>query len=301
MTQRAPTLAAALLILALVGRAGAAPQTLGASSNEPRAFGYTVGDVVTRRIALQVPSGLRLDEASLPRAGSRGRALELQHVALRKSLTGVPEELQLDYQVFLAPRELRVLEMPALVLRFDGSPREQQLRIDAWPLTVGPLTPVDPSPREGLGELRPDLAPPMLDTAAVRTRLAAEAVVIVLLLAYLAQVYLVLPWSARRRRPFGRAWTVLQALPDAPDAAQRRAAYQQLHAALNALAGEVLFEPGLARFVARQPRFAPLQNELAGFFAQSRAEFFGSGPQAGDMRWLVALCRRCRDLERGAA
>ncbi|MEP7298476.1 MAG: hypothetical protein ABI702_20010 [Burkholderiales bacterium] len=301
MTQRASTLVATLLSLALVGLAGAEPQTLGVRSSEPRAFGYTVGDVVTRRIALQVPSGSKLDEESLPRAGSRGRALELQRVVLRRSITGVPEELQLDYQIFLAPRELRVLEIPALVLHFDGSPRAQTLRIDAWPLTVAPLTPAEPSPRDGLGELRPDQEPPRIDTSAVRTRLVAEAAVGALLLAYLAHVYLVLPWSARRRRPFGRAWAALRTLSAEPDAMQRRAAYERLHAALNETAGEVLFEPGLARFVAGQPRFAPLREELTAFFAQSRAEFFAGDPQPGDVRSLLALCRRCRDLERGAA
>ena len=297
MTLRASTLAlaGALLTLALTG------QALGANGSEPRAFGYTVGDVVTRRIALRVPTGLRLDEDSLPRAGDRGRALELQRVALHRSLTGAPEELQLDYQVFLAPRELRVLEMPAVELRFDGSPQAQTLRIGAWPLTVAPLTPADPSPRDGLGELRPDQEPPQLDTSAARERLVAEAVVGVLLLTYLAHVYLVLPWAAQRRRPFGRAWTALRALSDEPDPSQRRAAYEQLHAALNETAGEVVFAPGLAGFIARQPRFAPLRDDFAVFFAHSRAEFFASDPQVSDLRWLVALCRRCRDLERGSA
>ena len=114
---------AALLIGALGGGAAAAPDTLGARSDEPRAFGYTVGDVVSRRITLQVPDGLRLDPDSLPRPGARGRALELQRVVLHQSLAGVPEALQLDYQVFLAPREVRVLEMPPIELRFGGLAR----------------------------------------------------------------------------------------------------------------------------------------------------------------------------------
>jgi mxaA protein len=287
--------------LVLCGGSAAATDTLSARSDTPRAFGYTVGDVVSRRITLQVPAGLKLDEDSLPRAGARGRALELQRVVLRRSLTGVPEELQLDYQVFLAPRELRVLEMPPIELRFDGSPRPQSVRIDAWPVTVAPLTPADPSPREGLGEMRPDWEPPRLDTAAVRLRLALEGGVVLLLLGYLAQVYLVLPWSARRRRPFGRAWAALRALPAEADAAERRAAFERLHAALNETAGEVLFEPGLDNFIAARPRFAPLRDELGRFFAASRAEFFAAGRAAGDARWLVDLCRRCRDLERGAA
>ncbi|WP_157615245.1 hypothetical protein [Rhizobacter sp. Root404] len=293
--------ALATLGLAAAVRVAAAPAVLTAVSDTPRAFGYTVGDVVSRRVALQVPDGLTLDEDSLPRAGSRGRALELQRVVLRRSLFGVPQSLQLDYQVFLAPREVRVLEMPVVELRFSGTPRAQTLRIDAWPVTVGPLAPAEASPRDGLGEMRPDRAPPLLDTAPTRTRLVFELVVIALLLAYLAQVYLVLPWSSRRRRPFGRAWAALRALPAQPDAGQRRAAFERLHAALNETAGEVLFEPGLDDFVARRPRFAALREDLAHFFARSRAEFFGGGGGAGDARWLVELCRRCRDVERGAA
>jgi mxaA protein len=299
---RAAVLAVAVLpILVLVGAATAAPGTLSASSDEPRAFGYSVGDVVSRRIALRVPDGLKLDPDSLPRAGARGRALELQRVVLHKSLAGVPDALQLDYQVFFAPGEVRVLEMPPLVLRFDGSPRPQTLRIDAWPVTVAPLAPIEPSVRVGLGELRPDREPPRMDTSAARTRLTVEAGVMLLLLGYLAQVYLLLPWSASRRRPFGRAWKALRVLPSEADPTQRRAAFERVHAALNETAGEVLFEPGLNRFIALRPRFAPLRDDLARFFADSRLEFFGGGHHAVDSRWLVAFCRRCRNVERGAA
>ena len=123
MSRIASQSAATLLVLIVASSAAAAPEVLSASIDEPRAFGYTVGDVVSRRIALQVPNGLKLDQDSLPRAGARGRALELQRVVLHTSLAGVPDALQLDYQVFLAPRELRVLEMPVIELRFDGAPR----------------------------------------------------------------------------------------------------------------------------------------------------------------------------------
>ena len=292
---------AATLAAAIVPSRAADATVPSARSDEPRAYGYQIGDLVTRRIALHVPSGLTLDPQSLPRAGQRGRALELQRVVLRNSLAGVPESLQLDYQVFLAPREARVLEMPPIELRFDGHGAPQTLRIDAWPVTVAPLVPVEAPNREGLGELRPDREPPLVDTQAARWRLAIEAGAIVLLLAYLAQVYLVLPWAAQRRRPFGRAWKRLQALPAQPDAAQRRAAFEAVHAALNEAAGEVVFEAGVDRFVARMPRYAPLRAELQRFYADSRAEFFAGAGDAAGLARLRALCRQARDLERGAA
>ena len=45
--------------------------TLQATTEEPRAFGWQVGDVVQRRITVEVPEGLVLDENSLPRPGAR--------------------------------------------------------------------------------------------------------------------------------------------------------------------------------------------------------------------------------------
>ena len=286
----------AAVVGALLGLAGLvrvdAAEVLSASSDEPRAFGYQVGDHVWRHIRLQVPSGLVLDETSLPRTGVQGRAVVLRGVERRG------DDLHLDYQLFLSPAAPRTLEMPAFVLRFKGPPRDQDLRVDAWPVTVSPLAPVEVSPRRGLGELRPDTAPGPIGTAPTRWRLAAYAGAAALLLLYLAQVYVGLPWWHRRQRPFTRAWRRLAAL--GPQ--QGRAAWTEVHAALNQSAGHVLFAHGVDEFVRREPRFAPLRADLLAFFAKSRAAFFGEAADAAsDLGWLTGFCRRCRDAERGAA
>jgi mxaA protein len=281
------TMRAAALGLLLVGAAQAA--TLQATTEEPRAFGYQVGDVVQRRITVEVPEGLVLDENSLPRPGARGTALELR--ALRRS----GGRIELDYQVFLSPSEARTLEMPSFTLRYEGAPRAQEVRIDAWPVTVAPLVPVEVSPRTGLGELQPDAAPPLLDTRAQGLRLLAYATLLAALLAYLAFVYLGVPWWGARRRPFALAWRQLsQALP-------WREACQRVHAALNQSAGEVLFESGVDRFTASHIAFAPLKEDIARFLRLSQREFFEGGARdADDTAWLTGFCKRCRDAERGS-
>jgi len=284
-------------VLLLAARAALADPSAGPSADviEPRAFGYSVGDVVQRRVLLQWPEGLAPDLSSLPQTRRPGQALELRAVRLDG------HELRLDYQVFLAPMEVRTLEMPPLQLRFAGPAGERFLRIDAWPVTVAPLVPLDVSPREGLGEMRPDVAPPLIDTAARRLRLALVAGALALVLVYLLQVYVGLPWWGRRRRPFASAWRGLRGLPAAPSAQQRREALLLLHQALNRSAGEVVFEEGLADFVARQPRFAPLREALAGFFQRSREEFFAERGGPAEIGWLRELCRACRNAERGSA
>lgn len=298
-------LRAATLALIHAGAFAAAPaMLLNATTREPRAFGYQVGDLVSRSVTVHAPDGLVLDESSVPQPGARGKALELRSVA-RSSGTepgGRRLELMLEYQVFLSPSQTRTLEMPSFTLRFEGLPRAQDLRVEAWPVTVAPMTPAEVSPRRGLGELQPDTEPPLIDTTAAYRRLIAYGCALLLLLAYLAHVYLALPWWSRAHRPFMQAWRALRGLTPTSSELQWRESFQRLHEALNRTAGEVVFEQGIERFVSARPRFAPLRDDLVRFFAQSRREFFAQGRQADpDRRWLIEFCRRCRDAERGAA
>lgn len=176
----------------------------------------------------------------------------------------------------------------------------QELRIDAWPVTVAPLVPPEVSSRRGLGELQPDAEAPPLDTRTLRQRLLAEVVAAVSIAAALAFVYFGAPWWNRHHRPFARAWRQLRGLSTAaPDAAAWRVACERLHAAFNESGGEVLFEHGIERFAARRPGFAALRGDMQRFLAISRRGFFGDGTrEQGDLAWLIGFGRRCRDAER---
>ncbi len=298
----APAFALVLVLAPGLGAAAAPAALLDATTREPRAFGYQVGDVVSRDITVHAPDGLVLDEASVPQPGARGKAIELRSVARRSSAEpgGRRHELTLEYQLMLSPPQARTLELPTFTLRFEGQPRPQQIRIEAWPVTVSPLVPVDVSPRRGLGELQPDTPPPLIDTSAARVRLFAYGAVIMLLLAYLAHVYVGLPWWVRAHRPFTLAWRSMRSLRADGSEGQWREAVQRLHEALNRTAGEVVFEPGIERFIGSQPRFEPLRGDLLRFFQLSRRAFFAAGDTAADdRRWLIGFCRRCSDAERG--
>ena len=278
--------------------------TLRVEASEPRAFGYRVGDLVQREVRVFAPSGWRLDERTLPRPGGRGQALELRRVEWHSSAHGAGRQhaLTLEYQVFLSPANVRTLEIAPLRLRFDAAARSEEVLVEAWPVTVAPLVASAAPSRRGLGELQPDREPPRIDTAAPRGRLVASAVLATLLLGWLAVQRFGPPWRAARNQPFGRAWRAVRDLPPAPSDAAWRAACRAFHAALNRHAGEVLFEPGLARFVAERPAYQGLHDELVRFMRISRELFFGVAPQVQtDAAGLIDLCRRCRDAERGGA
>lgn len=280
------------------------PAPIGVQITEPRAFGHMVGDVVTRRIVLDVPARLKLVEGTLPVPGRVGQSFELRRVQHERDTTtgGVRHVLQLDYQVFRAPSEPRVLDLPSFVLRFEGQPRGEELRVDYAPVGVVPLAPAEAVLRAGFGTLRPDRPPPPVDTRPERLRLLLYVVLALGPLAYLAYVHVGWPWWRRRQQPFAIAQRQLAGLPlDAP-AERWLGAWRALHAALDASAGRVVQADGIERFVGERPRFATLHDDLGRFFDRSQALFFrDSALVDADRQWLRDFCRRCFDVERGAA
>ena len=295
-------LAAALAVVVPPTQAAEAePAQLQMRSVEPRAFGYRVGDVVERQVVIDIPARLKLDENSLPAVGPQGPVLELRSIGrtLRSTGTGQQLSLLLRYQVFAAPVAVRSYELPKLLLRFDGAPRAEELRIETWPLVVAALAAEEPSPREGLGALRPDIAPPPRGVGLERGVLWACAAAALLLGGYLALVYLGLPWWGQRHRPFTQAFRTVQAHGEA----DWRAACLALHAAFNQTAGRTVFAEAVDGFVAQAPRFAGLKDDIQSFFVRSQAAFFAdaTSAQAPPLDWLLAFARACRDAERGSA
>ncbi len=286
-----------LALFAQLAFAQAAPSV---QTEEPRAYGWLPGDVIVRRATIDATGAFTLDAASLPKPGRLGNAFELRSLAHESHRTadGRRHELRLEYQVFFSPTSTRTLELPPVLLRFDTAGRTQDVRIEAWPVTVSPLVPPEVSPRRGLGELQPDLPPPLVDTRPARLALTTAAALALLPALFLLNAYVGLPWLARRRRPFALAWRELRRARGS-EAERRRVAFEQLHAALNASAGRALFAGDVAAFVAAQPQYTPLRDELSRFFERSQAEFFGTGASEQALPELHALCRRARDIERG--
>jgi mxaA protein len=275
-----------------------------AQVSDPRAFGHLVGDVLTRTIVLDVPNRLKLDDASVPTAGRIGHSFELRRVAQSwlPTLTGRRYTLALDYQVFRAPSEPVVLDLPSFTLRFDGQPRGEELRIDFAPVGITPLAPLEAPLRAGLGSLRPDTPPLQVDTRPEQWRLGLYAVLALLPLAHLAMVYLGWPWWRRRQRPFARARRHLQGVSVAGPPGEWLDAWRALHAALDATASRVLHAGAVDRFVAERPAYAAVRGEMLQFFERSERFFFGGQtPLEADRLWLRDFCRRCFDIERGLA
>jgi mxaA protein len=272
----------ALLALAAATSNGFAANAPTAASNptppaqtiEPRAFGYVLGDVLSQRVLLDRAVG---DVASnaLPSAGRIGVWLERRPSNIETGADG-RRWLVLSYQVTNSPQSLTTTELPALTLTLPGG---TPLRVDAWPISIGPLTPEAIPDSGDLRPMRPDRLPPRAPIARIERRLGASlGALAIVLLAWGAW------WQWRNRReaarlPFARAWRDL-ARSNGSANVEDPERWRRLHRALDETAGRVVQHDKLGPLFARAPWLEPLRGSLEQFYQQSAARFFGTGVPA---------------------
>jgi mxaA protein len=291
-------------LLLLAGEiAWAQSSSLAVQTVEPRPFGYVIGDRLERRVLVSAPRQYSLDRASLPKSGRVNAWIELGEIALteRSGMNARNYEIGLDYQLLNSPLEVKTLELPPLRLKFVAGSERAEQRVGSWPFTLAPITPETVLARAGLEELRPDRAPTLIDTRAVRLRLALYGTLLGAALLVLGYRRFAAPLLARG--PFARAYRELAALSaHAQDPLTYRRALRRMHRAFDESAGRSVFAETLDRFFGERAQAARLRADTNLFFELSRREFFGAGLSA-DVRsldWLLALCRRWREVERRA-
>ena len=279
------------------------PALAAAVVEQPRPFGYVVGDLLTQRVLLEA-GGRRAEAAQLPAPGRVGIWFERRSARVDRRPDG-RQWLSVEYQVINAPPSLRTIRLPGWDLKMKSP--APTLRVAEWPISVGPLTragggsaPAE-APSSG-GEavaaaanpvrLRPDRVAPLVPTASIRENLTLwSSGLVVSLLAWLAWLL----WrnhAESARLPFARALREIRHTDDrAPEA------WQALHRAFDQTAGRVVQPQSLSALFTRAPYLVPLRASIEAFFAQSSERFFGGGLPSQPIS-TQGLCRDLRRLEK---
>ena len=270
--------------------AAAGPGSSAAIVQQPRPFGYVLGDTLTQRILLQSASR-NFEPASLPPVERAGLWF-----ARRSSRIELAEDghrwLVIDYQLINAPQALMTVSLPPVILKAKTG--NDTLAVSEWAISIAPLTPRAAFAKGGLQELRPDHPAPMLPTRALRRQLevwsGAFALTVLIWLAW---------WSVRSLRatanqPFARALrTILRSGDD------NEAAWLALHRAFDTTAGRVLQLSNLPALFKQAPQFEPQRAAIEQFYAESSLRFFGPGAGTRSAKWsLRTLCTTLRRIEK---
>ena len=254
---------------------------------QPRPFGYVVGDLIEQRVLLQVGDHA-LDPVSLPREGRVGVWLDRRAPWMVSDSQG-RRWLVVDYQLINAPQGLTTVTLPAWEL---ASRTGQVLRIPQWPVSAGPLTARSVIAQGGLQELRADRPAPAIPTGPIVSQIELWASAFVITLALWLGWAVWRNWRAAMNRPFARAAREMRDL-----GAETPEAWQALHRAFDRTAGRVVQTVTLPELFARAAHLEPLRPRIEAFFAQSTEYFFGSRLTSRSVS-VHALCRELRQIER---
>jgi mxaA protein len=249
---------------------------------QPRPFGYVVGDVVTQRVLLTTPT-LDFKPTALPPVQRLNIWFERRAPRIEQATDG-RRWLVVDYQLINAPQALTTVQLPAWTLEDEA--QRAKLEIPAAPISVAPLL---SSSSSAAGELRPDRDVSIIDTAPARSRVLLWSIALGITLAAWLGWMQWRNWRDSHNQPFARALHQLREVDEGTPEA-----WQALHRAFDQTAGRVLQIETLPALFERAPYLLPKRAEIERFFAASNERFFGAGSQSN----LVSVRMLCRDLRR---
>lgn len=275
-----------------------------------RDSGYTVGDLITRTVTLEVKKPFKLLDTSLPIVGYekryQGQVIGIELRDIKKVEEDTSDStiytIDLTYQIFTRNVVAKPAALPPEFVKIKGEKSVYSFRIPSWNFRISPIAVF------GEVKLETDLSPfrgPMLKTDS-QEQLTLKIALAVLLLSALGLLYIlgVHAWLPRMGGPFARAYKELRKLKKLPTSDDTlRLAVTAVHQAFNRTHGNSVFSSDVDEFIANKPGFAAVREDIEHFFDLSRHLFFDqidAQPTGADQHeWLRQFTRRCRDCERG--
>jgi len=245
----------------------AAPQVEGdeAVVQQPRPFGYVLGDTLTQRVFLAP----EFQPEALPPLERAGLWFARRSAVIKKGDDG-RQWLIMDYQLVNAPQALMTVNLPAVTLKSKAG---KVLTVSMWPISVAPLTPQHAFAKGGLQELRPDHPAPKVPTSTLQRQLQVWLTAFAVTVAAWLAWWVIRSIRAAANQPFARALReVRQAGDDSPDA------WLALHRAFDRTAGRALQTSTLPALFKQAPHLAAERTAIEQFYSQSNLCFFGGAP-----------------------
>jgi mxaA protein len=268
----------------------AAPSAMPAIVQQPRPFGYVLGDTLAQRILLE-SGGHNIDPVALPPAERAGLWFARRSSRIEQAEDG-HRWLVIDYQLVNAPQALISVSLPSVTLKAKAG--NDVLTVTEWPISIAPLTPRAPFAKGGLQELRPDHPAPMLPTRALQRQLELWSGAFALTVMIWLMWWLVRSLRATANQPFARALRTIRR-----SGHTNEAAWLALHRAFDMTAGRALQLSTLPALFKQAPHLEPQRAAIEHFYAESKLRFFGPGKDNPPTSWsLRTLCTTLRRIEK---
>ena len=266
--------------------------------NPPTSNNIQMGDVLSRSIEVEVAAAYQLPKASLPMKGESRNGIELRDINVQtsKGSSTTIYKITLSYQVFVSAAKPVVMELPDEHLALIGGAKALSIDIPAWKFWYAPLV------AEGItnakDNMQPQSKPVLIDLNLHRTRIWAALALLATGLLGLVYVNADKRWLPFMNGAFAQAHRHIKKLGH--EQAANKNALMHMHQAFNKVYGANLFTSELEHFLAANPKFLKMKQEITQFFEQSNAALFANqAASATQLQQLKTLSKRLRDCERG--
>ena len=267
---------------------------------QPRTFGYQIGDQFERVIHLGLNLPYVLDEQKLPKMGRITEWLSLEKPSVEFHIENkLPSyKITLRYQIINIKPGLVDIPVPSHMLVYKHSETDEAFnaQVPATRVRVSALT--DPAGKGLQSDIKPNHKPQSTSTIFVYLPLLIVSLLCLLYLRYGLPVL-------NRNHPFTQLFqsSKAQHRKDWSNEALELT-LQKVHQAFNQTANKTVFTEGLDQFFLTHKKFQPLEHEITEFYKASRHFFF---EQADHQQFnyspaeLNELIKKCSELERGIA
>ena len=294
MTLRHAWLAAFAALLLLAQALHAQPITI--TPVPVRAFGYSIGDRVERRVDLWLAPPWSLTQGGLPTPGRQSPWFDLVEITSTSEAAknGTHVELRFVYQLLNSPVQPTALLLPRVGLKFEGGPQPVERDVPPVDVFASPLLP-PAAAGSTLDAMRADRKPELIPVEHFRQRLIVYGLVAAAILAWMLVVQQLA--SRRRAGPFVRACRELRNLArGSSDVARAETAMRVVHRALDETAGHTVFVDNVDTLFESAHR-APLRARTLAFLDRSRQRFFAGAGEAVPLQELRDFAQAWRTLE----
>jgi mxaA protein len=261
--------------------------------------GIQVGDVLSRKVAVEVNLPYQISQTALPMKGERRNGLELTEIKVdstqhdnRNIVT-----IALHYQVFASAAKPVVMQLPEENFAFTGGAKAMAIKVPAWNFWFSPL--VADGISNAKENLQPQFKPTLVDINVHHTRFMVLLGLFITGLVGLIYINADRRWLPFMNGAFAQAHRNLKKLPKKQIDEKKALIY--MHQAFNTVHGENLFASEVEQFLAAHPEFYQFKTSITAFFERSNASLFASQQQSGEqfINDLIGLSKSLRDCERG--
>ena len=271
--------------------------------DNPRAYGYHVGDSITQVLHIKYATDMELRQDGIPKLGNVTPWIKLNAVDIDEETQNKSRytKVTLHYQISGFEQGEDIIETPEFNLSVEKGNEKIPIIVHAIPLHISHLS-SDIEPNYSNIQLAPPLGPERKSTSFVRAAkwIAFVLGVFLFVTAAYRQVSFRDKWA--EHYPFSSAYRDIRKLAVGSPTSDLEAR-RLLHAAFNQQFGRTLFESNLDQFFQTHSAFLKEETAIRTFFETSRSVFFATDkpdadiPESHPPSTVQDLARRCRSFE----